>query len=328
MSRVGENTTPAVNARRRVRPELFAPLTSLGVVAVLLIVGGVLAPGFLSLGHVLLLLALSAFLGVVGIGETIVILTGGIDLSIAWVITTAGVIFTGVTLGQTSHLLAGLAGALGIGLVAGLLNGIGVAKLGISPIVMTLGMNNIMQGVALLYTQGTPTGGTPPPIKTLVTGYLGPVPLIVLFWALLGAIAIIGLRLTRGGRALYGLGENPVVSRLSGIRNDRVIILAYTLCGLSAAITGILYAGFSGASFLGMGDQFVLPAIAAVVLGGTSILGGRGSYLGTIIGAFFLTVLTTVLSIVNLSAGVRNIIYGLVIIGAVLLHRAYSRRDQ
>lgn len=327
MSQAGDTSVAVTRVRRWVRPELFAPLTSLAVVALLLIVGGLLAPGFLTLSHVLLLLALSAFLGVVGIGETIVILTGGIDLSIAWVITTAGVIFTGTTLGQTSHLAAGLAAALGIGLAAGLVNGLGVAKLKISPIVMTLAMNNIMQGVALLYTQGTPTGGTPPAIKTLVTGSLGPMPLIVLFWLLLGVIAVIGLRFTRGGRALYGMGENPVVSRLSGIRNDRVIILAYALCGFSAAITGILYAGFSGASFLGMGDQFVLPAIAAVVLGGTSILGGRGSYLGTIIGAFFLTVLTTVLSIVNLSAGVRNIIYGLVIIGAVLLHRAYSGRE-
>jgi ribose transport system permease protein len=138
---------------------------------------------------------------------------------------------------------------------------------------------------------------------------------------MLAAIVIGVLRLSRGGRKLFGVGESPLVSFLSGVRNHRVIIIAYAFSGLAAAMTGVLYAGFSGASFLGMGDQFVLPAIAAVVLGGTSIFGGTGGYGGTIVGAFFLTVLTTMLSIVNLSAGVRDIVYGGVIIAALSLNR-------
>src|ERR1700733_10387042 len=128
------------------RPEALAPLTIIGGIAVLIIAGGMLAPGFLTLSNILLLLALSAYLGIAGIGETVVILTGGIDLSIAWTITAASIVFTGVTQGGDAHLWAGLAAGLGVGLAAGLLNGIGIAKLKISPIVMTLGMNNIMQG--------------------------------------------------------------------------------------------------------------------------------------------------------------------------------------
>lgn len=325
MSRGAADGTDATAAGWRALPalraELVAPLTSLIIIALMFAACDALAPGFVTLPNVMRLWQLAGFLGIVAIGETLVILTGGIDLSIAWVMTGAGCVFTKVTEGHGAVLALGLAAALAVGLVAGLVNGIGIAKFRISPIVMTLGMNNIMQGLTLLYTNGTPTGGTPPLVKLAATGYAGPIPVLVIFWAALSAIVIATLGLTRGGRRLYGVGESPLVSFLSGVRNDRVVIVTYTLSGLAAALTGLLYAGFSGASFLGMGDQFVLPSIAAVVLGGTSIFGGSGGYGGTIIGAFFLTVLTTMLAIVNLSAGVRDIVYGLVIIAALLLHR-------
>ena len=321
MSDVPAETRPGRSGVLGLGAGLVAPATSLVVIALMFLGCDLLIPGFVSLGNVMRIAELAGFLGVVAIGETLVILTGGIDLSIAWVVTGAGCVFTAVSGGATSMLVPALAAALAVGFVAGLANGLGIARLGISPIVMTLGMNNIMQGLTLLYTNGTPTGGTPPVIKTLATGYAGPVPVLVLAWAALAAVVIVALRLGRGGRKLLGVGENPLVSRLSGIRNERVITAAYLCSGLAAALTGVLYAGFSGASFLGMGDQFVLPAIAAVVLGGTSIFGGSGGYGGTMIGAFFLTLLTTMLSIVNFSAGARGVIYGGVIIAALLLNR-------
>jgi ribose transport system permease protein len=310
------------------RPEALAPLTIIGGIAVLIVAGGMLAPGFLTLSNILLLLSLSAYLGIAGIGETVVILTGGIDLSIAWTITGASIVFTGVTQGDDAHLWAGLAAAFAVGIGAGFVNGVGVAKLKISPIVMTLGMNNVMQGLTLIYSQGTPSGSATNSVKWIATGWVGPVPVVVLVWIGLGVIVSIGLHATRGGRDLYGVGESPLVSRLSGIDNDRVIVTAYAISGLCAAVTGVLFTGFSTMAFLGMGDQFVLPAIAAVVLGGASIYGGRGTYAGTFVSAIFLTVLTTVLAIVNISIGYRNIIYGLVIIAAVLLYRAYARERE
>jgi ribose transport system permease protein len=310
------------------RPAALAPLTIVGGIVVLLVAGGVLAPGFMALSNILLLLSLSAYLGIAAIGQTVVILTGGIDLSIAWTITGASIVFTSVTQGDDAHLWAGLAAALAVGIGAGFLNGVGVAKLKISPIVMTLGMNNVMQGLTLIYSQGTPSGSAPDSVKWIATGWVGGAPVVVLVWIGLGVIVSIGLHATRGGRYLYGVGESSVVSRLSGVDNDWVIIAAYTISGLSAAVTGVLFTGFSTMAFLGMGDQFVLPAIAAVVLGGASIYGGGGTYAGTFVGAVFLTVLTTVLTIVNISIGYRNIIYGLVIIAAVLLYRAYSRERE
>jgi ribose transport system permease protein len=310
------------------RPEALAPLTIIGGIAVLIVAGGMLAPGFLTLSNILLLLSLSAYLGIAGIGETVVILTGGIDLSIAWTITGASIVFTGVTQGDDTHLWVGLAAAFAVGIGAGFVNGVGVAKLKISPIVMTLGMNNVMQGLTLIYSQGTPSGSATNSVKWIATGWVGPAPVVVLVWIGLGVIISIGLHATRGGRYLYGVGESPLVSRLSGIDNDRVIVAAYAISGLCAAVTGVLFTGFSTMAFLGMGDQFVLPAIAAVVLGGASIYGGRGTYAGTFVSAIFLTVLTTVLAIVNISIGYRNIIYGLVIIAAVLLYRAYARERE
>jgi ribose transport system permease protein len=310
------------------RPEALAPLTIIGGIAVLIVAGGMLAPGFLTLSNILLLLSLSAYLGIAGIGETVVILTGGIDLSIAWTITGASIVFTGVTQGDDAHLWVGLAAAFAVGIGAGFVNGVGVAKLKISPIVMTLGMNNVMQGLTLIYSQGTPSGSATNSVKWIATGWVGPAPVVVLVWIGLGVIISIGLYATRGGRYLYGVGESPLVSRLSGIDNDRVIVAAYAISGLCAAVTGVLFTGFSTMAFLGMGDQFVLPAIAAVVLGGASIYGGRGTYAGTFVSAIFLTVLTTVLAIVNISIGYRNIIYGLVIIAAVLLYRAYARERE
>lgn len=316
--------SPAPWTQRLRSGSLLPPLSVLVFTIALLLVGGVLARGFLALSNVLTLLSLASYLGVTAIGQTAVILTGGVDLSIAWTIAASGLVFTDLAQGLDANLGQSLAAALGVGLAAGLVNGIGVAKLRISPIVMTLGMNNIMQGFSLIYTQGTPSGSAPQVIKTIATGWLGPLPIMVLVWLALTAGVLAWLHLTRSGRYLFSVGENPLVSRLSGIDNDGILIVAYAVSGLSAAVTGVLFSGFSGMSYLGMGDQFVLPAIAAVVLGGTSILGGRGGYAGTAIAAFFLTVLTTILAIVNISAGFRNVIYGLVIIAAVLLHRAYA----
>jgi ribose transport system permease protein len=298
-----------------------APLASFLVLLLMLVVCNVMAPGFVSVTNLMQIAQLSAFLGIAAIGQTLVILSGGIDLSIAWTITGAACVFTQVSQGQADMLLPALAAALAAGLGAGLLNGMGVAKFRISPIVMTLGMNNVIQGATLLYTGGTPSGGAAEESRFFATGYIGPFSVLVLLWIALAIVVITILGVTRGGRQLLGVGENPLVSYLSGVRNDRVLIAVYALSGLTAALAGVLYANFSGASFLGMGDTFVLPAIAAVVIGGASIYGGRGGYGGTVIGALFLTVLTTMLSIVNYSAGARDIIYGAVIIAALLLNR-------
>jgi ribose transport system permease protein len=293
---------------------------------VLIGVGEALSPGYASAANMLQLLKLSSFLGIVSIGQTLVILAGGIDLSVAWVLTGAAFAFTTVTRGQNSGILTGLLAALAVGAGVGAVNGVGVAKLRISPIVMTLATNSIMQGGTLVVTSGSPLG-VPDLVRATATGSVGPLPTMTLIWATLTAIVVAAVAMTSGGRKLLAVGENPRASFLSGIDNDAVTIVAYTLSGLAAALAGVLFAGFSNTSFLGMGDQFVLPSIAAVVLGGASIRGGRGGYGGTALGVILITLLSTDLLMGNISPGLRNIIFGLALIGAVLSHKLLLRGE-
>jgi ribose transport system permease protein len=289
-------------------------------------VGEALSPGYASAANMLQLLKLSSFLGIVSIGQTLVILAGGIDLSVAWVLTGAAFAFTTVTRGQNAGILAGLLAALAVGAGVGLVNGVGVAKLRISPIVMTLATNSIIQGGTLVVTSGSPLG-VPDLVRAVATGSVGSLPTMTLIWAALTAIVVIAVSMTSGGRKLLAVGENPRVSFLSGIDNHAVTIVAYTLSGVAAASAGVLFAGFSNTSFLGMGDQFVLPSIAAVVLGGASIRGGRGGYGGTALGVILITLLSTDLLMGNISPGLRNIIFGLALIGAVLSHKLLLRGE-
>ena len=291
----------------------------------LIILAESLAPGFASGSNILQLLKLASFLGLVALGQTVVMLVGGIDLS--WVLTAAAVVFTSICLGQDANLPLAAAAAIGVGVLTGLVNGFGITKLGIAPIVMTLAMNNIMLGATLVYTGGNPGGGTSPFVRTLATDSWGGVPWMVLIWATVAIIAIVAIRYSRWGRRLLAVGENARVGFLSGIDNDRVVIGAYVVSGVMAAITGILFAAFSGASFLGMGDQFLLPAIAAVVLGGTSMFGGRGGYGGTVAAVIFATILSTVLVIGNISAGLRSVIFGVAVLAAIIAQRLLMRSE-
>lgn len=319
------NALHAATSGHRLRA--VAPVLLIVFSLILIGVGERMAPGFATAPNILQLLKLASFLGLAAIGQTVVMLTGGIDLSIAWVLTASAVVFTGICNGHDANIVPAAAAAISVGLVTGFLNGFGVVKLRISPIVMTLAMNNIMLGATLIYTGGTPSGSSSPLVRALATGNVGIVPAMVILWCLVAIIAVVAVRYTKGGRALLGVGENPRVSYLTGIRNDWVIVAAYVVCGLTTSVTGILFAAFSGASFLGMGDQFVLPTVAAVVLGGTSMFGGRGGYGGTMAAVVFTTILTTVLVIGDIPPGVRSIVFGLAVLAAILAQRFLTRRD-
>lgn len=314
------------NSGANYRNAFGMPLLLIALSILLMILGTWLAPGFASVANTLQLVKISSFLGLVAIGQTAVMLTGGIDLSLAWILTGSAVVYTGLCDGQDSNIPMAVVGALGVGLVTGLLNGLGVTVMKISPIIMTLAMNNIMLGATLSYTGGTPGGSNGPLVRSLVTSSVGSVPTMVILWCAFAAIAIAIIRLTKSGRRLLAVGENPRVSYLTGIANDRVVIGAYVTSGLMASITGILFAAFSGSSFLGMGDQFVLPSIVAVVLGGTSMFGGRGGYGGTMTAVLFTTVLTTVLIIENVSTGIRSIVFGVAILVAIIAQALFNRR--
>lgn len=276
---------------------------------------------FTSWGYFNSILVLSSFLLVLALGQGTVILTGGLDLSVPWTIALAGILLAGLVNGQNGPLLYALPLVLLVGCLIGLANGIGIAIFGISPIVMTLAMNGILQGLALLYSQGTPAGFSAPLMRWFMTDRSGLVTPVVVFILLFVIAAVILHRRTPFGRRVYGLGNGEKVAALSGINVDRTIMLVYALSGFCAALVGCMLTGFSGQASLGMGDEYVLPSIAVVVVGGTLITGGRGSYLGMVGGVLLLTALQTLLAGTMLPYATRIIIFGLVVLAAVVALR-------
>jgi ribose transport system permease protein len=280
-------------------------------------------PGFASATHLRAISSSAGYIGIIAIGQTLVILLGGIDLSVAYMLNLAAVVLTGLQAdkwGGGSSILV----VLILGAVVGTVNGAGIAFLNISPLVMTLGMNSILQGVTLLYTQGTPKGYAPQIATTLSTQSVG-VPIVVIMWLGLAIAVTVMLRLTTFGRSLYSIGSNRVASRLCAMPIKRVTVLAYTLSGISAAVGAVLLVGYSGQAYLGMGDNYLLPSIAIVVIGGTSIFGGRGSYAQTIAGALLLTIATSALVTVQIGDAGKEVMYGGVILVMMFLNRLTVR---
>ena len=267
------------------------------------------------------LLVLSCFLSILALGQGAVILTGGLDLSLPWCIALSGVLMTGLVAGQDAALWTALPIVLGVAAVIGLLNGLGVMALGLSPIVVTLAMNGFLQGAALLWSGGTPAGFAPPSLRWLMTGKVAGITPVIFLLAIFVTFAVLLLGKTGFGRRVYAVGNSELAARLSGVRTGRVIVSVYILSALCAAVVGILLAGFSGQASLGMGDDYLLPSIAVVVVGGTLITGGRGHYLGMLGGALLLTAMQTLLAGTALPFAFRSVFFGLVILAAVLALR-------
>ncbi|PWA11822.1 ABC transporter permease [Pueribacillus theae] len=286
----------------------------------LYMVSGLIQPNYFSVDHIMQLLLISSFLGIVAIGQTLVILTGGLDLSVAYMLNLGAVIMTQVSVehGGTIALLV----MLSAGLVFGALNGIGVAYLHISPIIMTLAMGSILKSVTYVYTSGNPKGTAPEFLRFLGTGSFLGIKMAIWIWILLSIFVVVLLSKTTFGRKLYSIGTNANVSYLSGVKNNYIIILVYMLSGLFSVLAGMMLVGYYGLSYIGMGDTFLLPSIAAVVIGGTSIMGGRGGYAGSLAGAVIIYILMSITTVFDMNDAGREIIYGLVILIVLFL---YSR---
>ncbi|ESY70993.1 MULTISPECIES: ABC transporter permease [Mesorhizobium] len=267
------------------------------------------------------LLVLSSFLAVLALGQGTVILTGGLDLSVPWTIGISGIILAGMVNGSDAALLYALPVVLVMACAIGFANGFGIVYLGISPIVMTLATNGILQGFALLYSQGTPAGFSSPMLRWFMTAKLGFVTPVVLLMIVFVVVAVLLLGRTPFGRRVYGIGNGLRAARLSGIGVERTLILVYMLSAVCAAVVGIMLTGFSGQASLGMGDDYLLPSIAVVVVGGALITGGRGHYLGMLGGVLLLTALQMLLAGTTLPYATRAILYGLVVLGAVMALR-------
>ena len=279
-------------------------------------------PGTVNAIWISNMLLFAAPLGIVAAGQTLVMLTGGIDLSVASVATASAYLMaTHSGLGVAPAILYGL----GVGLVVGLINGVGVALLRVQPLVMTLGTGLMTEGMLVVYSQKKigEAPRVPQFIEDLGAGkFLGGIPNDLLVWVPIAVILIFVLRRMGFGRLLYAIGDNSKACTLAGIRVWRILLINYVTCGLLAAVAGLIIVGGTDSAELRLAEVYLLPSVAAVIIGGTSIFGGRGGYSGTIVGALILTVLNSILTLLDVPESVRQILYGAIIL---LLAAAYTR---
>jgi ribose transport system permease protein len=316
-------TRPALE---RNRPVFLA----YGLVIVLAVLGEIVAGGFLTVSHVDQLLIEATFIALVALGQSFVILSGGIDLSIPWVLNGAAVLLTVWANGSDGKTLWLFPVLLAAGGVIGAVNGIGVMFLRIPPIIMTLGMSSMVEGGLLLYTNGGSGGNAPNGVVYLATHRWGPVPVVGLVWLAVLVVATVVLSATPFGRRLYATGLNRRVAEFAGVNVRWVTVSVYIISGVAAALAGLVLAGYVGESYLGMGDPYLFSSVAAVAIGGASVLGGTGNYVGTTAGALVLALLAAILPILGFSQATLEIVYGSVILIAVSLSSlrlASSRRS-
>ena len=320
-------SSPPERGRLRVPPGLRRHASTLIVYGLILVLGvyaSLLSPNFLTERNIFNVLRTAAFLGTVAIGETLVIISGGIDLSAGSVIKLAVLMSAILMDGKPENIAVAIAATLAMGAVVGLINGFLIAKARIAPFIVTLGAYSILRGVS--YTVTTkPVGRASPSFLRLYDLKFGPVPLLVIFLVLLIGAGIFMLRRTAFGRYLYAVGGNEQVARLSGIRIDRVKIGVYMLCSTLAALTGLLYLARSGVGDPVVGDGAELQAITAVILGGTSLFGGQGGLVGTLGGVLLMGLTNNVLVLLNISSWYQELIQGLIIVGAVALYKQQRR---
>ncbi len=271
---------------------------------------------FISPVYLLQQLKIAAFLGTVAAGMMIVILLGHIDLSVPWTIAASAMLATAV--GGAWAIPVGL----GVGLLIGLVNGLGVAFLRVPSMIFTLGVNAVLRGLMVMLTGGfAPQSNATRPMVWLSTGQVVPfVANSVLVWAIICAALVFMLTRTPLGRYIYAAGNREAATYLSGVNTRAVLIAGFVICSLCSSVAGLLIAGYSSKAFQAMGDTYLLPSIAAVVVGGTNILGGQGRLTGTVIGTVLIVLLASVLSVMQMPEAGRQIIYGLVIIVMLLVY--------
>lgn len=302
-------------------------LAALSILA-LLAVGEALSPGFARGDQIIRLLTVSAILGIVAAGQSLVVIGGreGIDLSVGAMISLGAVLAGNVMSGNDGGILPAILVAGGVTFIVGLVNGLGVTFLRIPPLVMTLGMTGVVQGGLIVLSRGIPSGNAAPSLMSFVNRplLLG-IPGILWLWALVGIAMWFLLRRTQLGYAIYAMGSNERAAELTGLPVRPIRTLLYGLSGLMAGITGVVVIGYTGNSFVSVGDQYVLPSVIAVVIGGISLAGGSGTYFGVMLGAIALTLLQSVLITLQMEFWGRQLMFGGVLLLLMLL---YGRTKQ
>jgi ribose transport system permease protein len=300
------------------RLTISPPLAAVLLAIVLFLLSGFLPNGFggnldVAAAQAVNIVRLSVFLGVIAAGQTLVILSGneGIDLSTGAVVTLTAILTYTIVNGRNEQVLPALLAVLIVGGMIGLINGAGVAFLNIAPLVMTLGMAGVVSGLILVITQGNVSGAVAPIMTQLIARpvFQG-IPGAILIWIVFAALMWLLIERTTYGRHLFAIGTNRTTARLSGIRVTAMVIGTYALSGMLAGLGGFLVVGNTGVVHIRIGDPLLFPSIAAVAVGGTLLTGGKGSYFGTMAGALVLTLITSLLTTMQMPESVRRMVLG------------------
>lgn len=301
----------------------YGVFVALGVT---ILVGVTAVPNFASPANFDSVLRLAAVLGIVSLGQTFVILTGGIDLSVGMLMGLVTVLSNGVMNGNAGLIPMVILLALVIGMVVGLANGTGVVRFRVDPLIVTLAMMSVLQGAIFFYTDRT-VGSAAPEFRELAYGSIGPLPTSVVLLAVLTLSCWIVLRRTPLGRYIHAVGSDARSARRAGIAIGRVTASAYLICGVLAAVAGLVLAARLGSGYTGAGSGFELDSIVAVVLGGTALSGGRGGVLGTIAGVLLLALIGNILNLLGVSPFTQQVVNGVIIIAAIAIYTARRRES-
>ncbi|MFC0471599.1 ABC transporter permease [Halalkalibacter kiskunsagensis] len=323
------NTNPQESVQTRVSfkkrsQEIFNNLGMVIILFLLIVVMMIVAPNFTEPSNILNILRQSSITAILAAGMTLVILTGGIDLSVGSILALSGVISVMLSNAGVPVPIAMLAG-VGVGYLVGAINGYFTAKPKLPSFIVTLGSMTYVRGLAFVITGGYPVVLASENFKFIGSGYILGIPTPIYVMTLVYIVMFIMLKYTMFGRHIYSVGGNEEASRLTGIKVERTLINVYSISGMLAGVAGVVMAGrlFTGQPMVGVGAE--LDAIAAVILGGTSFVGGFGRIQGTIIGVLIVAVLTNGMTLLNVDYYWQQVVKGLVIVIAVLLDRLRKR---
>ncbi|CAB3780187.1 ABC transporter permease [Pararobbsia alpina] len=305
----------------RIQRETISAIAVYLACIVALLLSKFINPEFGSLHQLQTILMLASFLIVCSFGQGLTILIGGLDLSVPSLITLGGVLTASWMGGASPDAGAGwqIPVILAVCACTGAFNGVGIIFFKVPPFIMTLASGIVVYSLCLGATGGNPSGASPHALSVLMSGRLGGMPIITLFTIAFCVLAVVIQGKTTFGRSLYAIGSNPVAAHIAGIRVGRLTILTYVASATFAGFVGMMLVGYSNGATLRMGEFYLLPSIAAVVIGGSSILGGRGAFLGTLGGAILLTILDMIITSLGLEQGWRTMIEGALILAAVVL---------
>lgn len=300
------------------RISISPPLAAVLLAIVLFVASGLLPNGYgtdasVALAQATNIIRLSVFLGVIAAGQTLVIISGGegIDLSVGAVVTLTAILVYVICNGRDEMVPQALAVALLVGAAVGLVNGFGVTFLKISPLVMTLGMSGVITGLILVAQHGNVSGAVSPIMTSVIARPLVlNIPGAIIIWIIFGFLMWLLLERTQFGKNIFAIGVNRVTAHLSGINVTRMVLATYALAGLLAGLGGFLVVGNTGVVFINLGNPYLFPSIAAVVVGGTLLSGGKGSYWGTMAGSLVLTLITSLLTTMQMPDSVRRMVLG------------------